>query len=189
MKRQRTISKNTTDALHKLTKVNNGSDDDDDACNYKNNMHDGFNNDNSNIHINDVNYENDGVDDDDDDGGDNCNEIDSNADEDDNDDDDDDDEYMYDDDFFKYLETDLQDDNSIFNASTTIVKNSFSNEKLLSKALPGTRKYHQIITSTPALAAKTLTQNFKVVDFQCVFMEPTITGLQSFCIKTNVIKK
>lgn len=105
-------------------------------------------------------------------------------DEDDEDDNDDDDEDFYDDDYFKYLEADSPDNNSFLNETIPLL-NSFSNQSLLTKAVPGTRKYHQIITSTPALAAKILTKNFKVKNFQCVFMEPNANNLTSFCIKTN----
>lgn len=102
----------------------------------------------------------------------------------DDEDDNDDDEDFYDDDYFKYLEADSPDNNSFLNETIPLL-NSFSNQSLLTKAVPGTRKYHQIITSTPALAAKILTKNFKVKNFQCVFMEPNANNLTSFCIKTN----
>lgn len=99
-----------------------------------------------------------------------------------------DDDDMYDDDYFKYLEEDFFEDNSLLN-ETTLLNNKFSNKSLLLKAKPGTRKYEQIVTSTPALAAKILTKNFKVVNFECVFMEPSANEFVSFCIKTNSKKK
>lgn len=104
----------------------------------------------------------------------------------DNDDDEEDDD-MSRNDYFKYLEADFHSNNSFLN-DTTLLNTNFSNKKLLSKAVPGTRKYQQILCSTPALAAKTLTKNFKVKDFKCVFMEPSTNNLSSFCIKTNVKK-
>lgn len=102
----------------------------------------------------------------------------------DNEDNDEEDDEMYDADYFKYLEADVFDNNS-FLSETTLLDTSFSNKQLLSKAVPGTRKYRQIISSTAALAAKVLTKNFKVVNFQCVFMEPNTNKFNSFCIKTN----
>lgn len=101
-----------------------------------------------------------------------------------NDNDDEEDDDLYNDDYFKHLEAYFPDDNS-FLKETVQLNNSFSHKPLLSKAVPGTRKYEQIINSTPVLAAKMLTQNLKVINFQCVFMEPNVNNMTSFCIKTN----
>lgn len=60
--------------------------------------------------------------------------------------------------------------------STALATNSdvFSAKDLLSKAVPGTRLYDRIMTSTPVLASRILTEHLDVQSMKIAYMDPNM---------------
>lgn len=96
-----------------------------------------------------------------------------------------------DDDHYKYLTVDYSiavDDEKLLE-NTVKLNTDFSINRLLSKAHSETWLYRKICTSTPLIASRILTENLKVTDIQCVYMEPSVNDVTSFYIKSNAKKK